>query len=502
MAGNATVAVTDSASDAVQKAFFVNTVTFTLNLIPAQGAQSLSSSNFFTIKYTHDGAPANLTASSGSLRIQSDLQTSVTISAMSSGSSSFEEWCFQISGGVCQSVSINPVSAGRDVTLYYYDLLLESVSNSVSAGTLPFPPVMTYLTAPSEVSSVGSQTNVNVTLSASPLSVWVTRGSALSVSQTIPGLTGVRWETATSSFAVPTSNPLTVSYYQQYSQNVSYSVAAGTPQNATLSYYSLGKRTNSTLEQIGRTFWIDSNTNATLSSTLGGSNTTERWFIPDSSFLVTGTNALPAILNYSQQFDVTIGVQPAAGGSVGPKSDWFDANERFPINATQNQGWSFQGWSGKGQGSYSGQNPSPTIEIGGPIVESATFYPSILMSASDGGHVSYSYSSAPGVVKSNANETINLPSATMITLTAAPDSIFYTFKGWTGSVNSTSESVTITASSPTTVRATFGYNLFLFGIFGAVGPDCPATGCLACWAAEGRGIGSARWSGTTTRRGS
>ena len=470
-AGNATVTVTDSASDTVQRVFFVSTVTFTLNLVPGQGAQSLSSSNSFTISYTHDGAPATLSVSGASYMIQADLQTTVTISAMSSGSSSStEEWCLQVAGGACQSVSFTATSAGSTATFYYYDLLLQSVSYSVSPGSVTPPPVMAYLTAPSAASSVNSQVNASTPLTTLTQSVWATRGSVLAVTQMISGSTGERWATATSPFSVSTSNTLTVKYYQQYSQDISYRVVGrGQPQNATLSYTSFGNRLNSTLETTTQMYWIDSNSIANVTSALGGSSPTERWFVPTASFPVTGTDVVPTVLSYSQQFHVTISAQPTAGGSATPTSEWMNANASVPIIATPKLGWSFQGWNGQGTGSYSGTNSSWTIEVDGAIVQNAIFYPGLLVSASAGGHVSYSYSSAAGVVKPNTNGTIYLPAATAITLTAVPESILYTFRGWTGGVNSTSDSVSITTVSPTAVRATFGFNLFLLGIFSASG---------------------------------
>lgn len=473
-AGNATVAITDSASDSVQKEFVVDTVTFTLNLLRGQGAMSLSSSNVFTITYTQDGAPANLTLGGGSASIQADLQTIVKISAASSESGSTEEWCLQISGGACQSVSIITGSTLRSATYYYYDLLPQSVSCSSKGGSLPSQPMLTYMTAPSAASSTGSQQGANASLSGASQTLWALRGSELSITPIVSGSTEMRWATATQSFSVSASSALTIEYYLQYSRDISYSVTGqGSPQNATLSYSSFGETMDLTLGQAGQVFWIDSGTNATVSNTLGGSNSTERWFAPITYLTVTGTNGTPLTFPYLQQFQLTISAQPAAGGFVAPANEWVDADVSITINATRYAGWSFQGWTGTGKGSYSGPNQSSAIEMTGPIAETAAFYPGLDLRASPGGHVSYSYQSARGVVKPGTNGTIYLPSATIITLTETPASIFYIFKGWTGGVNSTSGLVSITTSSPMTERATFGYNLFLFGIFGASGLTAP-----------------------------
>jgi hypothetical protein len=182
---------------------------------------------------------------------------------------------------------------------------------------------------------------------------------------------------------------------------------------------------------------------------------------------------VPGIVEYSQQFYVSVIAQPSGGGSV-TQGQWVNASKTLSFTATSSPGWSFQGWKGQGgTDAYSGVNQSYTIKIDGPTMETASFYPSLGLSASTGGHISYAYPPAPGVVKSNTNGTVFLPAATTVTLTAAPDSIFYIFKGWTGGINSTSRSISITTSSPVAERATFGYNLFLFGIFGASGLTAP-----------------------------
>ena len=74
----------------------------------------------------------------------------------------------------------------------------------------------------------------------------------------------------------------------------------------------------------------------------------------------------------------------------------------------------------RGTGYLFRDESSWTIEIEGAIAQNAVFYPGVLVSASAGGHVSYSYSSAAGVVEVKHQRHNISPAATSITLTAVP----------------------------------------------------------------------------------
>lgn len=66
-------------------------------------------------------------------------------------------------------------------------------------------------------------------------------------------------------------------------------------------------------------------------------------------------------------------------GTVSPSSGYYNAGSQVIITATQtcrvglSKGWSFNGWTGSGSGSYSGFNNPATITMNGPITETATF---------------------------------------------------------------------------------------------------------------------------------
>jgi uncharacterized repeat protein (TIGR02543 family) len=61
------------------------------------------------------------------------------------------------------------------------------------------------------------------------------------------------------------------------------------------------------------------------------------------------------------------------GGTVSPTSGWQDSGTRVSITATRADGYTFAGWTGHGNGSYTGTNNQAVITMNGYITETATF---------------------------------------------------------------------------------------------------------------------------------
>jgi len=61
------------------------------------------------------------------------------------------------------------------------------------------------------------------------------------------------------------------------------------------------------------------------------------------------------------------------GGTVRPTSGWRKSGANISISARPGNGYSFSGWTGTGNGSYSGLNNPASITMDGPITETATF---------------------------------------------------------------------------------------------------------------------------------
>ncbi|MBI4547791.1 MAG: putative Ig domain-containing protein, partial [Ignavibacteriae bacterium] len=75
--------------------------------------------------------------------------------------------------------------------------------------------------------------------------------------------------------------------------------------------------------------------------------------------------------NFKTQFFLTMTAN--AGGTVSPPSSWYDSAQAVTISATPSSGYSFDGWSGTGSGSYTGFANPRTITMNGPITEIANF---------------------------------------------------------------------------------------------------------------------------------
>ncbi len=130
-------------------------------------------------------------------------------------------------------------------------------------------------------------------------------------------------------------------------------------------------------------------------------------------------------------------------------------------------GWQFENWSGSGQGSYSGDNGSASIEVDSPLTETATFYPGLTITASGKLSVSYTYGESAGTVPEGAPKTIYAASGTSIQLTAKPKMFLYSFAGWTGSVTDKNSSISTVLDGPQNITADFTYNYVSIGLIAA-----------------------------------
>ena len=68
-----------------------------------------------------------------------------------------------------------------------------------------------------------------------------------------------------------------------------------------------------------------------------------------------------------------LNVETEEGGSVSPKSGWYDEGTSVTLSATSDPGYTFNSWRGKGTGSIIGTQATTTVTMNGPITQSATF---------------------------------------------------------------------------------------------------------------------------------
>ncbi|MFP3289079.1 MAG: Ig-like domain-containing protein [Candidatus Micrarchaeota archaeon] len=76
---------------------------------------------------------------------------------------------------------------------------------------------------------------------------------------------------------------------------------------------------------------------------------------------------------YSTQYLLSMTTSPSGAGTVSPGTEWLNPGASVTINETPNSGYKFNYWVGRGSGSYSGNSPSATITLNGPIVETANY---------------------------------------------------------------------------------------------------------------------------------
>lgn len=85
----------------------------------------------------------------------------------------------------------------------------------------------------------------------------------------------------------------------------------------------------------------------------------------------TSTSTIPL----SGEYYLTVKASPADGGTVSPQSGYYSAGVQVQLSESPSSSYSFNGWVGNGQGSYTGSLDAPTIVMNGPIVETANFIP-------------------------------------------------------------------------------------------------------------------------------
>ena len=276
-----------------------------------------------------------------------------------------------------------------------------------------------------------------------------------------------RWAANSSSGTVSSSGSITVEYFHQYLNTVSYSViGGGTPGAPTLTATAFGAPLYQTLTIQPQAFWIDSSALYSLTNPLPDSTASERWQtnVPTAGNVVSSTTSN---IPYAHQYYVTINLNPTAGGSVPAVSGWYDAGASFQSEATSNPGWQFESWSGTGQGAYSGNNSDAVANIDSPLTETAIFYPGLTITASGKVSVSYTYNAEAGLIPPSSQKTIYEPSGAEIQLNAKPTLFIYSFSGWTGSTTSNKRSIAIVLDTPQNITANFSYNYAVVGIAAA-----------------------------------
>jgi len=169
-------------------------------------------------------------------------------------------------------------------------------------------------------------------------------------------------------------------------------------------------------------------------------------------------------ITYQEQFLVVVRTNTPLVASLVIGGGWYDSGAGATVAASGNTTWRFSGWTGSGNGAYTGSGALAALTVLGPITEVASFDPSLTISAGSGGDVVYSTGTTTDTVPSGQSRTVFIPFGSAVSLSARPSSLVWTFSRWTGDVPSGPSSASITVDRPAEVGAVFEPNwIFVAG---------------------------------------
>ena len=195
-----------------------------------------------------------------------------------------------------------------------------------------------------------------VTLRATPNSGWVFEGwfdgyeSSATAGQLVSS-------NAVYSFTATQTRALYAQFTRQQQQTVQIATTAGPPNSGTISMTPSG----GTSQADGWTYTtVESNSTVTLRAAPNSGWELEGWFeqledgsailvSTDTTFSFTATQRRAIIARFRQaRFTVTASASPANGGSVSGGGS-FNQNAQVSLQATPNNGWTFDGWFENGE---------------------------------------------------------------------------------------------------------------------------------------------------------
>ena len=160
------------------------------------------------------------------------------------------------------------------------------------------------------------------------------------------------------------------------------------------------------------------------------------------------------------QFYIGITGNIPGGGTVSPQSGWYDSGSTLQLDATVGSGWQFESWQGTGSDSASGSSPmlALTVGPGAPSNETAVFYAGITIDAKGPESVSYSDGSYSGSVSGGTSKVVYLPPSSVVSVTASNAALLTTFGGWSGSSNTSKNTISLQVAGPETISSNSGYD--------------------------------------------
>jgi len=270
------------------------------------------------LSYVYNGLQLSATLTTSPAAYTLDSGTSWNIANPLTGSSNSERW------QTIQTASGTATSAQTISMVYYhqFNVPFNYAVNDQSSGY--FSPTFSYI----QFSSSSSATSGSI--------VWVDANSAYSYQVQLTGSSqNERWLTNAPSGTVASSAGITISYYHQYLENVSYTVfGGGTPGAPTFTSTSLGSPTSITLSGTSSALWLDSGASYSAMNPLPGSSSTERWFLQNASGTFRSSTAIVFVFHHQYYLNVapTGSVRSITPPSVTGDAGWYDSGTAVTIS--------------------------------------------------------------------------------------------------------------------------------------------------------------------------
>ena len=418
-----------------------------------------------TSTYNLSGTPSSVWVNAG---------TTLSVSNTMTSASSTERWAYS-------SASETVSGSGQfQITLYHqYQADFTIVLNGGGSPTTPQIGAIQFgrpvFIQPTMIVSSSNSTNSTSTnsTSVSPPSynatVWADAGTSYSLPSSLGNSSSERWATLSSTSGVVNSSlTVSVSYYNQYSIGLGYSVVNGADPSGgpSASVVVFGNTESLSVNQTSNQVWADAGTIVSMPTLLPGSNSGEQW-ITNSTVSANVTDSFSLDPSYSNEISLTLNSNPTSiPVAMSDQSGWYAAGSSQTVTLIAGRGWQFENWSGQGVGSYSGTSSILLVTLTSPVTETANFYTALTITTPGTGSVSYSFANTTGRVGSGQSKVVFVPPGQMLSMTASPFPVFYGFSSWTGNLtggpNATSVAqnpLTFSVGSPASLNVAFKVNL-------------------------------------------
>jgi hypothetical protein len=330
------------------------------------------------------------------------------------------------------------MSHGTITVNYYFVLHVAFQSFSIDESS----PIISEVNA----SFLGEQTSIRT-----PGETWVDYGSKFEFQRIIPSSMDKRYVAVSNvNGTILKPGSQVAAYKIQYLVSFTFNAEGGYPDKGpSVRFESFGKNVTT---HANSTTWVDYLSAYRFDPIIGGSKG-ERWVaLNPVSGLILSSRIILVI--YQHQYYVNFYVK--GNGNISRASGWYNYTQIIKVDATSSRGWSFISWSG----SFKSTSPSIIVVVNFPLNLTAEFYPILVIHSGEGGYVEYSYGNNSGTVPEATEREIAIKSGQTIKLRAQPSSFFDAFSQWQGNFSSVEDTVTLTVSSPSEIKADFGYNYF------------------------------------------